>query len=139
MKITTTQATALSSLERLDAWYFLAPGASASRRLARARMAGLSTLQIGGENGMGRVWQPSRFKRAYAGRGEASIPYLAPHDAFQYLADDTERLSVRRTENLDRYRISRGLILQTCSGRNLRMSGSSWNFGGDPHGLMVRR
>jgi hypothetical protein len=119
MKITTTQATALSSLERLDAWYFLAPGASASRRLARARMAGLSTLQIGGENGMGRVWQPSRFKRAYAGRGEASIPYLAPHDAFQYLADDTERLSVRRTENLDRYRISRGLILQTCSGRNL--------------------
>lgn len=119
MKTATTQATLLGSLGRLDAWYFLAPGASASRRLARARAAGLSTLQIGGESGAGRVWQPSRFKRAYAARGEESVPYLSPHDAFQYLADDTERLSLRRSENLDRYRITRGQILQTCSGRNL--------------------
>jgi hypothetical protein len=115
----TTPATMLGSLGRLDAWYYLAPGAAAARRLARARSAGLETVPIGGGGGLGRAWQPSRFKRAYAGRGETSIPYLAPHDAFQYLPDDTERLSLTRTENLDRYRIARGQILQTCSGRNL--------------------
>ncbi|MDQ6807718.1 MAG: hypothetical protein M3065_22835 [Actinomycetota bacterium] len=114
-----TQASLLGSLGRLDASYFLAPGAAASRRLARAKAAGLDTVQLGGKGGLGHAWQPSRFKRAYAGRGETSIPYLAPHDAFQYLPDDTERLSLTRTEKLDRYRISRGQILQTCSGRNL--------------------
>ena len=76
-------------------------------------------MHIGGVDGLGRVWQPSRFKRAYASRGETSIPYLAPHDAFQYLPDDNERLSLTRTKNLDRYRVHRGQILQTCSGRNL--------------------
>lgn len=44
---------------------------------------------------------------------------MAPRDAFHYLPDDTERLSLTRTANLDYYRINRGQILQTCSGRNL--------------------
>lgn len=115
----TTPALVLGSLGRLDAWYYLAPGAAASRRLAHAKAVGLNTIRIAGPDGLGRAWQPSRFKRAYAGRSEPSIPYLAPHDAFQYLPDDTERLSLRRTESLDDYRITRGQILQTCSGRNL--------------------
>lgn len=119
MFTTSTRAALMGKLGRLDAWYYLAPGASASRRLEGAKSAGLQTASLGGKEGVGSVWQPSRFKRAYAGRGESSIPYLAPHDAFQYLPDDTERLSLARTVNLDRYRIDRGQILQTCSGRNL--------------------
>lgn len=119
MIITTVNAEQLNALERLDAWYFLAPGAAASRRIQNAKAKGLETVAIGGESGLGKVWQPSRFKRAYALRGEESIPYCSPHDVLQYLPDDTERLSLHRTRNLDRYRIDRGTILQTCSGRNL--------------------
>jgi hypothetical protein len=116
MLTTTTPVADLNALGRLDAGYYLSPGAAAARRLAKAKQAGLTTRQVGT---FASVWQPSRFKRAYAGRGESFVPYLAPHDAFQYLPDDTERLSLNRTQNLDRYRISRGHILQTCSGRNL--------------------
>lgn len=119
MIVATTQAAELRSFGRLDASYFLASGATASRRISRVKAAGFDTVRLGGNGGLGRAWQPSRFKRAYAGRAETSVPYLAPHDAFQYLPDDTERLSLTRTENLDRYRIVRGQILQTCSGRNL--------------------
>jgi hypothetical protein len=119
MRTTTTSAADLGALGRLDAGYYLAPGAAASRRLARAKAAGLRTVKLAGEDGIGVAWQPPRFKRAYAGRGESFVPYLAPHDAFQYLPDDTERLSLKRTANLARYQISRGQILQTCSGRNL--------------------
>jgi hypothetical protein len=76
-------------------------------------------LPIGGSEGIGRAWQPSRFKRAYANSAEDSLPYLAPHDVFQYLPDQTERLSLARTKAIDRYRLTPGQILQTCSGRNL--------------------
>ena len=109
----------MASLGRLDAWYYLAPGAAAARHMVAAKVAGVAFRRLGGDEGLGRVWQPGRFKRAYAGRGEEFIPYLVPHDAFLYLPTEAGRLSLHRTANLERYRISRGTILQTCSGRNL--------------------
>jgi len=109
----------MAAFGRLDAWYFLAPGAAAGRRLSAAKANGVQVESLGGPDGLAKVSQPGRFKRAYAGRGEEYIPYLAPHDAFLYLPTEAGRLSLNRTENLDRYRITRGTLLQTCSGRNL--------------------
>jgi hypothetical protein len=117
-----TASTSLQSLrllQRLDAWYFLAPGAAASRSLEKAKTAGLDTLRLGGKDGLGHVWAPARFKRAYAAEGESALPYLAPHDVFEYLPEPSSWLSATRTKNLDKYRVKPGMVLQTCSGRNL--------------------
>ncbi|ETA93372.1 hypothetical protein O984_09405 [Mycobacterium avium 05-4293] len=65
------------------------------------------------------VFAPGRFKRSYAVPGEEYVPYLRPYDVFEYLPPEADRLSVARTENLDGYRIESGMLLQTCSGRNL--------------------
>ena len=115
----TTPATLLDSLGRLDAWYFLAPGAVASRRLDAAKAAGLEVVRIGGAGGLGRAWMPGRLKQVNAVEGEASVPYIKPHDAFQYLPTADSMLASGRTPRLDDYRIERGWILQTRSGRNL--------------------
>jgi len=109
----------MRSLDRLDAWYFLSPGAAARRRLEAAKEAGVETRRVAGNEGLGLVWAPARFKRAYAAPGEPSVPYLAPHDIFEYLPDATVELSLSRTKKLDDYRVKRGTVLQTCSGRNL--------------------
>lgn len=82
-------------------------------------MQGLETTAIGGEGGVGEVWQPARFKRLFASAGEESVSYLAPHAAFQYLPEETERLSKHRIDDIDRLLVAPGTILQTCSGRNL--------------------
>ena len=65
------------------------------------------------------IWQPLRFKRAYAAEGEDATPYLRPYDVFEYLPRPADWLSTSRSENLDRYRVEPGTILVTCSGRNL--------------------
>jgi len=65
------------------------------------------------------IWQPLRFKRAYAVDGEDAVPYLRPYDVFEYVPRPADWLSASRSENLDRYRVDPGTILITCSGRNL--------------------
>ena len=72
-----------------------------------------------GDDGLGEVWQPNRFKRLFASAAEESVPYLAPHAIFQYLPEETERLSKHRIDDIDRLLCPAGTIMQTCSGRNL--------------------
>jgi hypothetical protein len=48
MIIATTRASAMRSFDRLDAWYFLSPGAAARRRLEAAKEAGLETRTVAG-------------------------------------------------------------------------------------------
>lgn len=120
MKIQTTTAAGLRAAGRLDTEYFLAGGQAASQALGRLRASGLRFARLGAADGLGaRVWAPSRFKRAYAAPGEPSVPYLRPHDVFSYLPEPADLLSVARSEDLDDYRMRPGLIVQTCSGRNL--------------------
>lgn len=109
----------LGTLGRLDAWYYLAPGAAASRRLDKAKAAGLATRRLGGADGLAKVWMPNRLKQRPAMEGEPSRPYLKPHDLFRYLPRAAARLSIGRTPGIDAYETTRGLILQTRSGRNL--------------------
>ena len=118
MKVRTVRAKRLgkSTQLRLDAHYFLSPGVKASETLEEARLNGTETVPLGE---MGSVWAPSIFKRVYAAPGEDSVPYLRPYDVFDYLPTDNSQLSSSRTKKLDQYRLSRGTILQTCSGRNL--------------------
>jgi hypothetical protein len=115
----TASADTLVRLGRLDAWYFLAPGATASRRLNAAKSAGLRTVRIGGPEGLGKAWMPTRLKQVSAVPRESAVPYIKPHDAFQYLPAADSMLSAGRTPRLDDYRVTRGLIMQTRSGRNL--------------------
>lgn len=120
MKLQVVRATALRHAGRLDTGYFLAPPTGAGERVKRLRAAGLRFVKLGDPGGLqARVWAPQRFKRAYAASAEARVPYLRPHDVFNYLPEPADWLSVERTERVDQYRLRRGMILQTCSGRNL--------------------
>ena len=119
MKIEAVKVRLLRENGRLDAHYFLSPGVKASEAMAALRRRGLEFRNVGGKQGLGSVWAPLRFKRAYAAEGEPSEPYLRPYDAFEYLPVAADHLSALRTERLDTYRLREGTILQTCSGRNL--------------------
>lgn len=119
MKLLTVKSMALNVAGRLDSWYFLSPGNLATQSLVAARTRGVRFQKLGGSSGIANVWTPNRFKRAYAAPAEASIPYLRPYDVFNYLPEPADFLSVERTKNLERYRLKEGMILQTCSGRNL--------------------
>lgn len=119
MIVATTRTGAFRSLGRLDAWYHLAPGAAAARSIDGAKSAGIETARIGGEGGLGRTWMPGRLKQVLAVPEEEGVPYLKPHDAFQYLPSGHGTLAVSRTPRLADYRVERGWILQTRSGRNL--------------------
>jgi hypothetical protein len=110
------------SLRRLDAWYYLAPGAGAARRLDKAKAAGLKTVQLGGEDGLGKAWMPGRLKQSIAVPGEDSKPYIKPHDLFQYLPEAHVRLSSTKTKKIDDYTVKPGWLLQTRSGRNLGLN-----------------
>ncbi len=103
---------------RLDSWYYLSPGDAQVNILASARSRA-AIVRLGGTGGVGRVWAPARFKRVYAIAEELSVPYLRPYDVFNYLPEAADWLSARGTRRLDAYRLKRGMILQTCSGRNL--------------------
>jgi hypothetical protein len=119
MKVQAIRSTAVTGAGRLDAGYHLAPGQLAAARLAKARAVGVRCPKLGEPEGIAKVWSPNRFKRAYAAVGEESVPYLRPYDVFYYLPEPADLLSAARTEKLDDYRLKRGMILQTCSGRNL--------------------
>lgn len=119
MRTRTVTSTLCFRRGRLDSNYYLAPGVAARDRLAQAEAEGLPLQPIAVQRSVGDVWQPKRFKRAYAAPGEASVPYLRPYDVFECLPTPAGWLSSDRTENLDQYEIRPGTILQTCSGRNL--------------------
>lgn len=68
---------------------------------------------------IGELTQPSRFKRVYATSHEERVPYLRPYDIFDYLPGPADFLSKERSDNLEELMVEPGMILQTCSGRNL--------------------
>lgn len=119
MRVGTGRARSLAAQRRMDAKYFLSPGYVAAEKLALAKAAGLGTEMLGGKSGLAKVWAPSRFKRVYATPSEPSIPYLRPYDIFDYLPEPADWISRDRTKNLESYLVKKGMILQTCSGRNL--------------------
>lgn len=119
MRFRTVTSTLCFQRGRLDSNYYLAPGVAARDRLSAAEAAGLPMQPIAAQNRVENVWQPKRFKRAYAASGEDAVAYLRPYDVFEYLPTAADWLSRERTEHVDEYAIHRGTILQTCSGRNL--------------------
>lgn len=122
MITSTIRNSELAAVGRLDAWYYLSPGAGAARRLDKAKAAGLKTVPLGGPEGLGRVWMPGRLKQVIAAPGEESVPYIKPHDVFQYLPVSYARLSKRNTRRISDYAIQEGWLLQTRSGRNLGLN-----------------
>jgi hypothetical protein len=116
MKQTTIATGALRDAKRFDARYFTSPGWS----LRSSLKATSTTLRaIAGKGGIGTVVAPPRFKRVYAGPAEPSVPYLRPYDVFEYLPPAADHLAAEPETSIQPYRIEEGLILQTCSGRNL--------------------
>lgn len=120
--IQTVERSEISALHRLDAWYFVAPGAAASRRIDKAKALGMTTRTLGGEQGLGRAWMPNRLKQIHASPGEVSKNYLKPYDVFQYLPMAHADLSVSATKRMKDYELKPGWILQTRSGRNLGLN-----------------
>jgi hypothetical protein len=119
MIVRTTQARSLHANRRIDCKYFLSPGTQAAERLAVVAAAGVPLRCIGGSDGLGHVWAPARFKRAYAAPGEDAIPYLRPYDIFDYVPQAADLLSIVRSDNIAQLKAPAGALLQTCSGRNL--------------------
>jgi predicted RNase H-like HicB family nuclease len=119
MQVETVSAFSLVNHARLDSKYFLSPGIQAADRIAQAKARGVPSVQLGGEGGIARIWQPKRFKRAYAAPSEKHLPYLRPYDVFEYLPEPADLLSVKRNKNIENYILKRGMLLQSCSGRNL--------------------
>jgi hypothetical protein len=108
-------ARAISRVGRLDAKFMLSAGRLAQERIEAAKAKGLETEQLGG---IAKVILPKRFKRAYAAPGEPGVPYLRPYDVFDFIPEAADMLSAHRSD-VGAYQLERGLILQTCSGRNL--------------------
>ncbi len=105
---------------RLDSKYYLSPGTQAAERIAVCKASGVTTALLGGVDGIARsVSAPNRFKRVYATVAEQAAPYLRPYDVFDYLPLAADLLSVDRSPNLPQLQVRRGMLLQTCSGRNL--------------------
>lgn len=119
MKFQVLRSTDLARAGRLDTEYFLAPPDGADQRVKRLRASGVRFVPMAGSTLGARIWGPKRFKRAYAASAEERIPYLRPHDVFNYLPTPADWLSVSRTVSLEQYKLRQGMILQTCSGRNL--------------------
>jgi restriction endonuclease S subunit len=119
MKTAIFQAARLLESDRLDAKFYLSPGVISSNIIKDLKEKGIKCLPICGENGIAIVKPLLRFKSSYASENEPRIAYLRPYDVFLFLPTATHYLSIRRTKNIESYRLNPGLILQTCSGRNL--------------------
>ena len=119
MKYATIGAEKLADATRLDCGYFLSPANQLLDLLSTFKARGRKMVQLGGPNGIAKVWSPQRFRREYAAPGEPSAPYLRPYDLFNYIPRSADSLSLLRTRNIADYQITTGMILQTCSGRNL--------------------
>lgn len=113
MRLAPVRSAAVIENSRLDARYFAAPAVRIKDALRSS-----TEVELRAVGDYAKVTAHARFKRAYAAPGEEYISYLRPYDVFEFLPPEANRLSVRRTEDLDNYRIRTGDILQTCSGRN---------------------
>lgn len=118
MKLQTIKSGDLEKAGRLDTGYFLGLSKDSAARIRRMAKRGIDFATLGPTLGA-KVWAPVRFKRAYAAPEETAVPYLRPHDVFNYFPEPADFLSVERTKNAQSYRLQEGMILQTCSGRNL--------------------
>jgi len=119
MKIETVSAASLTTHARLDSRYFLAPGIKAAERVARAKERGIPCVALGGEKGIARIWKPSGFRKIEASPREDQIGYLRPYDVFEYLPRAADFVSAKRAGRTEAARLKRGMLVQTCSGRNL--------------------
>jgi type I restriction enzyme, S subunit len=119
MRIDTFHSSEFLDSGRLDSAYYLSAGRHAIATLDKARRQGLVFRRLGQQDGIANVWQPNRFKRVYAASREEKLPYLRPYDIFEFLPIPADFLSAKRSENIDSYRLKRGMLLQSCSGRNL--------------------
>lgn len=121
MITTTVRSRSAVANDRLDAYFFIAPGAAASQRMAVFEAAGgIPGSDIAQRVGdVAKIWDPPRFARAYAAPAEPGQPYLRPYDVFDYLPDAADRLSLGRNMDVKRLIPAPGTLLQTCSGRNL--------------------
>jgi hypothetical protein len=119
MRVETVSAVSLATHARLDSRYFLAPGIKAAERVARAKARGVPCVPLGGPKGIARIWQPTRFTKTEAAPREDQIGYLRPYDVFEYLPQAADYVSLTRSGDIERCKLTRGMIVQTCSGRNL--------------------
>ena len=117
MKTLTVASEELETLGRLDAYFHLSEG----RRLTRhVGCKELSHSRLGSAGGVkASIWAPARFKRVYAVAGEKELPYLRPSDVLNYVPRAADMLSATRSKDVDSYRLQPGMLLVTCSGRNL--------------------
>lgn len=116
MKIETVNAVSLRTKARLDSKYFLSPGIQAAERITRAKERGIPCVSL---SSIASIWQPTRFSKVEASEREEKVGYLRPYDVFEYLPRAADFLSVKRCPDIERSRIKRGMLLQSCSGRNL--------------------
>jgi hypothetical protein len=119
MRIDTLRSSDLLQSGRLDSGYHLSAGRHAAATLENAREQGIRFRRLAKPDGIGSIWQPNRFKRVYAAPQEEKLPYLRPYDIFEFLPTPADYLSSGRNENIDSYRLKVGMLLQSCSGRNL--------------------
>lgn len=117
--LTSTRPRSVLANDRLDARYFTSDAARAHESISLLEAKGLVVRSVGGPDGLGRTWTPHRFKREWAAPHEDSVPYLRPYDIFEYVPEPAGHLSVSRSDNLDQLITEPGVILQSCSGRNL--------------------
>ena len=119
MKVGSVRSETVARAGRLDCSFHLSAGNAVAARIHKAASHGAMVVPLGGEDGLAAIWQPARFKRVYAAAGEPCVPYIRPYDVFNYLPAPADWLSATRNKGLSTYRLSEGMILQTCSGRNL--------------------
>ena len=119
MKVESVNAVSLSTHARLDSRYFLAPGIKAAELVKQAKERGIPTVPLGGEKGIAKIWKPSGFRKVEASPREDKIGYLRPYDVFEYLPRAADFVSVKRAGRTEAARLRRGMLVQTCSGRNL--------------------
>ncbi|MFC9159504.1 hypothetical protein ACFTZ8_01480 [Streptomyces fungicidicus] len=116
MKITHVRSRSALLHDRLDAHFFISPGVAAGEQIALLEASGTRVIPLGD---IAKVWDPSRFARAYAAPAEEGVPYLRPYDVFDFVPMPKDRLSRERNSDIERLIPAEGTILQTCSGRNL--------------------
>lgn len=117
MRVLTVPSDELASLGRLDAYFHLSDGRSLTRHVGKEAV---KHSRLGAANGLNaKVWAPARFKRIYAVADEEELPYLRPSDTLNYVPRAADMLSATRSKDIDTYRLREGMILVTCSGRNL--------------------
>lgn len=113
MRTLTVPSDELASLGRLDAYFHLSDGRRLTRHISKKAV-------LGAESGINAsVWMPARLKHVYAVDGEDSLPYLRPSDTLNYVPRAADDLSATRSNGIDSYRLRRGMVLVTRSGRNL--------------------